>query len=109
MILKIRLLNDLKYVGIPIDFNLVIKPFSKRYNGRYDPNSRTVILYRYEDSECTIKIDYNTLLETLVHEAVHHYQWVHDINFKREKGTMHDSNFYYIYNKWIERLTVKVG
>lgn len=98
-----NLLHDLALIGVPMDFSLVLKNYSKTYCGRYDPNTSTIILYIYEDSLCTRLVPYCGLLRTAIHEAVHHYQWRHDINFKRVKGVMHNADFYELERHWIDK------
>lgn len=101
--LHTQLKSDLEKAGIPKDFLLVIKPFSKRYDGRYNPNTRRVIIYRYEDKEGRVEKPYLELLETLIHESVHHYQWAHDINFNRVKGVMHNKDFNCLFDTWLNK------
>lgn len=92
-----RLKHDLRNIGIKEDFELELKPYSKTFYGRYDPNRNTVTLYVYEDSSCTRFIPYKELFLTLVHEAVHCIQW-HDKSFVRVKGVMHNEEFHRLYN-----------
>lgn len=98
-ILEVQLIEDLKKIGVPTDFHLVIKNYSSTYYGNYNPNNETVTLYRYEDNEGKHPYRYEHLLDILIHEAVHHIQWS-DPNFVRYKGVMHDSDFYKLYNKY---------
>lgn len=94
-----RLTKDLTQIGINIDFTLELKPFSKTYFGRYDPNSNKVTVYVYEDKSCTRLYDYESILMTSIHEAIHSIQW-HDESFVRRKGVMHNADFYRLYNKY---------
>lgn len=96
------LINDMKQVGIPIDFNLELKSFSKTYYGRYDPNSNKITVYIYEDKSCTRMYSYEEILMTCIHEAVHSIQW-HDKSFVRIKGVMHDADFYRLYNMYSDK------
>lgn len=89
--LKNKLISDLLKLGLPTDFKLQLKGYSKAYNGRYDPNTHTIILYTLNEDGS--QIDYETLIKTVIHEDIHHYQWVHDKKFKRLKGVMHDPQF----------------
>ena len=97
-----RLLSDLRKVGIKDDFILELRPYSKTYFGRYDPNLNKVVLYVYEDKSCTKLIKYEDLLLTLIHESIHSIQW-HDKSFVRRKGVMHDAEFYRLLNKYEDR------
>lgn len=92
-----RLKHDLRNIGIKEDFELELKPYSKTFYGRYDPNRNTIILYVYEDSSCTRFIPYKELFLTLVHESIHCIQW-HDKSFVRVKGVMHNEEFHRLYN-----------
>lgn len=94
-----RLLRDIKAIGITVDFDLELKPYSKTYFGRYDPNSNKITLYVYEDKLCTKLVPYTELLLTAVHEAVHCIQW-HDKSFVRRKGVMHDAEFYRLFGMY---------
>lgn len=97
-----RLLFDLRKVGITASFNLELKPYSKTYYGRYDPNTNKVVLYVYKDKECSKLIKYEDLLLTLVHESIHCMQWSSK-SFVRRKGVMHDAEFFRLYNKYSDR------
>lgn len=97
-----RLLTDLRKVGITVSFDLVLRPYSKTYYGRYDPNTNRVILYVYEDKERTQVTKYEELLMTLIHEAVHCLQW-HDESFVRRKGVMHDAEFHRLFNMYKDK------
>ena len=98
-----RLLTDLRRVGIADKFELNLRPYSKTYYGRYDPNQNRITLYVFEDKECTKLMKYKDLLLTLVHEAVHCIQW-NDPTFIRRKGVMHDAEFYRLYNSYSDRV-----
>ena len=97
-----KLIGDLKRVGITPDFTLELKPYSKTYYGRYDPNTNKVTVYIYEDPECRRLTNYRDLLLTLIHEAVHSIQW-HDKNFVRRKGVMHDADFHRLNNMYSDK------
>ena len=97
-----RLLSDLQKVGIKDDFSLELRPYSKTYFGRYDPNSNKVTLYVYEDKSCTNLIKYEDLFMTLIHESVHSIQW-HDQFFVRRKGVMHDTEFHRLFNEYKDK------
>lgn len=98
-----KLLRDIKSIGLPTNFTLELREYSKTYFGRYDPNSNTVTLYVFQDSSCTTLFDYEDLLLTFVHEIVHCIQW-HDSSFVRRKGVMHDVDFYRLLNIYSDRV-----
>lgn len=89
--LRQQIMSDLELLGLPLDFNLDIRGYSKAYNGRYDPNNNTIILYTLEEDGS--RIDYDILIQTVIHESIHHYQWVHDPYFVRLHGVMHNDDF----------------
>ena len=97
-----RLLTDLRKVGIGESFNLELRPYSKTYFGRYDPNINKVILYVYEDKSCSKYLKYEDLFMTLIHEAIHCIQW-HDPSFVRRKGVMHDAEFHRLFNEYKDK------
>lgn len=97
-----RLLSDLKKVGINESFKLELRPYSKTYYGRYDPNVDKVTLYVYEDESCSRYIQYEDLFMTLIHEAIHCIQW-HSESFVRRKGVMHDAEFYRLFNEYKDK------
>ena len=97
-----RLLTDLRKVGINESFRLELRPYSKTYFGRYDPNVDKVTLYVYEDKSCTRYIKYEDLFMTLIHEAIHCIQW-HDNTFVRRKGVMHDAEFYRLFSEYKDK------
>lgn len=94
-----RLLNDLQKIGITDSFSLELRPYSKTYFGRYDPNLDRITLYVYEDESCSNYIKYEELFITLIHESIHCMQW-HDKSFVRRKGVMHDAEFHRLFNKY---------
>lgn len=101
--LKSRLLSDLQALNVNTKgFELVLRPFSKTYYGRYDPNNKKVIVYVYEDCNHTNLFPYEKIFATVLHESVHHIQWS-DPDFKRVKGVMHNANFYLIYNRLMRK------
>ena len=62
-----RLTRDMSRVGIPLDFTLELKSFSKTYYGRYDPNSNKITVYIFEDKSCTRMYSYEGILMTCIH------------------------------------------
>lgn len=97
-----RLLRDMNAIGIPTSFTLELKGFSKTYFGRYDPNSDKVTVYVFENKSCTKRYEYQDILLTCIHEAVHAIQW-HDKSFVRRRGVMHNADFYRLYNMYADK------
>ena len=97
-----RLLKDMRAVGIPTTFTFELKPYSKTYYGRYDPNSNKVVVYVYEDKSCSKMLSYEEILLTSIHEAVHSIQW-NDKSFVRRKGVMHNADFFRLYNSYADK------
>ena len=97
-----RLLRDMRAIGIPLNFTFELKPYSKTYFGRYDPNSDKITVYVYEDKSRTRMMSYKDILLTSIHEAVHSIQW-HDQSFVRRKGVMHNAEFFRLYNMYSDR------
>ena len=94
-----RLLEDLRKVGVSSSFTLELRPYSKTYFGRYDPNTNKITLYIFEDKDCSHYVKYEDLLLTLIHEAVHCIQWDNK-SFVRRKGVMHDAEFHRLFNEY---------
>ena len=106
--LKTRLLFDLSQINLPVnEVDLFIRPFSKTYYGRYFPvhNDKEtrpkIYIYPYENNKGDL-IDYNTILQTSIHELCHHIQYTSG-SFVRSKGVMHDPQFWKLYNYYVER------
>lgn len=95
------LLKDLSEVGLPTDFKLELRGYSKCYNGYYDPNKKKVIIYAKEEQGDFR--EYHLLFLTMLHEATHHYQHNYQKGFKRVKGIMHDTKFYSLLNRAKEK------
>ena len=97
--LEIRLLNDLKTLNINTEnLELVVKPYSKSYYGRFYPKNNRIFVYPYRNPDRTCMYPYTQLFKTALHEAVHFIQW-NDPDYVRIKGVMHNEEFYRIYNK----------
>lgn len=106
--LRTRLLSDLSLLNLPVDeVDLYIRPYSKTYYGRYFPvyddqqQKPKLYIYPYEN-QCGDLMSYEKILDTAIHELCHHKQYT-DICFVRLKGVMHDSQFWKLYNHYIER------
>ena len=89
--LKICILDDLTILGLPTDFILELKEYHKTYEGWYNPNTKKVVVFTNDDYNKPL--DYDTIIRVAIHEAIHHYQYVHDPSFKRYKGIMHNADF----------------
>lgn len=106
--LKTRLLSDLSLINLPVDeVDLYLRPFSKTYYGRYFPvydENRVkpkIHLYPYENINNDL-MSYDKILETAIHEFCHHVQYTSG-SFIRNKGVMHDTQFWKLYNHYVER------
>jgi len=105
--LKDRLLFDLSLLNLPVDeIELDLRPFSKTYYGNYfpvDSNEMTprLWIYPYENTKGDF-MSYDKILETGIHEMCHHIQYT-DPNFVRNKGVMHNPQFWRLYNHYIDR------
>ena len=98
-----RLLSDINLLGMKLNFTLELKPYSKSYFGRFNPNTNKITLYIYEDSKCTKLFPYEQLLDTFIHEFTHCVQY-NNPTFKRYKGVMHDSNFVALFKYYKDRI-----
>ena len=107
--LKTRLLSDLSQINLPVnEVDLFIRPFSKTYYGRYFPVydekevKPKIYVYPYSNEENNSFVEYDIILETAIHELCHHIQYTSG-SFVRNKGVMHDTQFWKLYNHYIER------
>lgn len=105
--LKYRLLCDLSVLNLPVDeVDVFLRPYSKTYYGRYFPvyddkkDTPKIYIYPYEDD--INFMDYDTILETAIHEFCHHIQYTSG-SFVRKKGVMHDTQFWKLYNHYMNR------
>lgn len=106
--LKTRLLSDLSHINLPVDeVDLFIRPFSKTFYGRYFPvydekqTRPKIYVYPYENKEEDL-MNYDMILETTIHEFCHHIQYTSG-SFVRNKGVMHDAQFWKLFNHYKER------
>ena len=97
LLLEFKLKRHVKRLGLPVDFKIDFRVYSKTYHARYNPNKKLVIMYLINNKGK--RYDYSYILEHTLHEVIHHYQWVHDPYFTRIKGVMHNPEF-----KELERL-----
>ena len=104
--LQHRLLLDLRHLGLPIDeVDLFLRPYSKTYYGRYFPSTveterAKIYVYPFNNDNETI-MNYDKILETLIHELCHHIQY--SSGCVRLKGVMHNSHFWKLYNHYTDK------
>lgn len=103
-----RLLSDLQQINLPTDeVDIHLRPFSKTYYGRYFPvhndkeQKPKIYLYPYEDTEGNL-MSYDQIFTTAVHEFCHHIQYSNNC-FIRNKGVMHDPQFWLLHNHYLDR------
>lgn len=107
--LKQKLINDLSRLFLPVnEFDLEIRPFSSSFYGKYTPknfnNKRkkaTIWIYPYSNKSGDM-YSYCKILKTAIHEVCHHLQYT-DPDYTRRKGIMHNSEFYYLMDKYVKR------
>lgn len=104
--LEMRLRNDLSKIGLDVKFTLSLRPYSKSYFGRYDINTSTIIIYVQKTPDGEM-YSYEDLLLTLIHEAIHCYQW-HNPDYKRVKGVMHNIEFKRLYALYSNRAKARI-
>lgn len=101
--LRNALISDLKMIGADTEgFEIKLKSFSKCYFGRYKVDKKQIIVYVYEDAECTRLFPYKKLFRTVLHEYIHHVQWC-DPTYIRCRGIMHDAEFHKLYHRYLGR------
>lgn len=101
--LRERLISDVACIGLDFDFKLELRPYSKSYFGVFNPNNNKITLYVYEDANKRRLYPYRTILFSFLHEIAHYVQWS-DPDFVRNKGVMHDAQFYRLYNSYTNRM-----
>lgn len=89
--------QDFVSMGILDRVPIVMKKYSKTRWGRYNPNKDEIIIYVYASKDCREMIDYHSLFKALLHEYVHWVQY-HSKSWKRQKGVMHDEEFWKMYH-----------
>lgn len=93
-ILDPKLTTELKTVvreiGLPNDFKIELRGYSSRFWGRYVVDDKKIILYILDEQGDYLP--YRAILTTVVHEAIHHYQFSKP-DFVRVRGIMHDAEF----------------
>ena len=100
-----RICNDLKSMGLEVRLPIILRPFSKTLWGYYEDGK--IVLYIYRNKNRKQFIHYNILFRTILHEYVHALQRKSSV-WKRYKGTMHDTEFWKIYNN-LTALAVERG
>lgn len=96
-----RIISDLNRLGIDTKgFDLILKPFSKTYLGRYYTVQKRIVVYVYRNSARSELFSYGELFRTILHEVAHHLQYC-DPEYVRVKGVMHNAGFYKLYNKLV--------
>lgn len=100
--LESYLKSDIKLVGLPTDFTLDFKGFSKRYYGRYYIQEKRIVVFIHDEQGN--QLPYHEILDTVLHEAIHHYQHHHDKGFIRLKGVMHNLDFHKTYEESMNKL-----
>lgn len=104
-LLKDYLLNTLRRIGLPIDFKLTLRGYSKTYEGRYYVDRKEIVLYHLDPRGELLDIE--NLMATLIHEVIHHFQWYHDKSFKRVRGVMHNTEFMRLENLYNLKYKIK--
>ena len=106
--LKNRLLSDLSLLNLSVDeVDLFLRPYSSTYYGRYFPVydekkiKPKIYVYPFENKKGKL-MSYDVVLDTAIHEFCHHIQYSSG-SFVRKKGVMHDTQFWKLYNHYIER------
>lgn len=94
--------SDIKLLGLPTDFELDLKGYSKRYYGRYYINEKRIVVFIHDRNDN--ELPYHEILDTVLHEAIHHYQHHYEKGFVRLKGVMHNLNFKRMYAEKVSML-----
>ena len=89
--------SDIKLLHLPTDFELEFRGFSKKYYGRYYIKEKKIVVYILDNNG--ERLPYHEILDTVLHEALHHYQHYHEIGFIRIKGVMHNLKFNKMYEE----------
>lgn len=102
--LKSHIISDLKLVDVPTDFNLEFRGYSDSYWGRYYTKQKKIVVFVLSTKDGQAYYPYSTILNVVLHEATHHYQYTHEDGFKRAKGIMHNPNFNRFYSQKVYKL-----
>ena len=106
--LTIKILSDLSRLNLPVDeVDLFMRPYSSSFYGRYFPvrdekrAKAKIHIYPFSNKEGEM-YKYDEILETAIHEFCHHIQYSSG-TYKRVRGVMHDSEFWKLFNHYVER------
>jgi hypothetical protein len=84
------------------DFTLELKPIhSKMFWGRYNSASKIIRIYQLDENGNPY--DDHILIRESLHELVHHIQHHHIYGWKRERGKMHDQQFWELYKSLLDK------
>lgn len=103
--LQRRLFFDLERTKLPVDeVDVQFRPYSKSYYGRYFPmcdirDKPKIYIYPFENANGDL-MSYDEIFSTAVHEFCHHIQYAG--GHIRVRGVMHDTQFWKLYNHYIE-------
>lgn len=108
-----RLLSDLRSLNLPVDeVDVFFRPYSKTYYGRYYPSKDETVtkprlfIYPFESRQGKL-LPYKTILSVAIHELCHHIQYT--TGHTRVKGVMHDTEFWKLYNHYVNRAQKLIG
>lgn len=85
-----ELKNVIRELGLPTDFHIELRGYSKSWWGNYYVKHKKIVLYVLNSDGDYLP--YKRILFTALHEAIHHKQYS-DPNFKRYDGVMHNPEF----------------
>lgn len=94
--------SDIRLLGLPTDFILDLKGYSKKYYGRYYIHEKRIVLFIHDINGNLLP--YHELLDTVLHEAIHHYQHYYQEGYVRLQGVMHDLSFKRMYEEKVSKL-----
>ena len=94
--------SDIKLLGLPTDFTLDLKGYSKKYYGRYYIQEKRIVVFINDVNGN--QLPYHEILDTVLHEAIHHHQHHYEEGFVRLKGVMHNLDFKRMYEEKMSKL-----
>lgn len=89
--------SDIKLLNLPTDFDIEFRGFSANYYGRYYIKDKKIVVYILDNNG--ERLPYHEILDTVLHEAIHHYQHHYEVGFIRMRGVMHNLNFHKMYEE----------
>lgn len=105
--LHYKVIEDLFILGLPVDEVVIkLRPYSKTYYGRYFPDRQEIYLYPFLNKSGDF-MSYDLIIKGGIHEMCHHIQHTNPV-YRRNKGVMHDPQFWSLYNHYIDR-ALKLG